>query len=37
MVDEFNDPSSPLVAFLLSSKAGGWYVGEPDESFLDCQ
>jgi DNA repair and recombination RAD54-like protein len=24
MVDEFNDPSSPLVAFLLSSKAGGW-------------
>lgn len=26
MVDEFNDPSSPLVAFLLSSKAGGWYV-----------
>ena len=23
MVDEFNDPSSPLVAFLLSSKAGG--------------
>jgi DNA repair and recombination RAD54-like protein len=37
MVDEFNDPSSPLVAFLLSSKAGGWYVGEPEESFLDCQ
>ena len=26
MVDEFNDPSSPLIAFLLSSKAGGWYV-----------
>jgi DNA repair and recombination RAD54-like protein len=26
MVDEFNDPSSSLVAFLLSSKAGGWYV-----------
>jgi DNA repair and recombination RAD54-like protein len=26
MVDEFNDPNSPLVAFLLSSKAGGWYV-----------
>jgi DNA repair and recombination RAD54-like protein len=26
MVDEFNDPSTPLVAFLLSSKAGGWYV-----------
>jgi DNA repair and recombination protein RAD54 and RAD54-like protein len=26
MVDEFNDPTSPLVAFLLSSKAGGWYV-----------
>ena len=24
MVDEFNDPSSSLVAFLLSSKAGGW-------------
>jgi hypothetical protein len=23
MVDDFNDPSSPLVAFLLSSKAGG--------------
>ncbi|CAJ1957218.1 unnamed protein product [Cylindrotheca closterium] len=23
MVDEFNDPSSPLIAFLLSSKAGG--------------
>ena len=23
MVDEFNDPESPLVAFLLSSKAGG--------------
>jgi len=23
MVDEFNDPTSPLVAFLLSSKAGG--------------
>jgi len=23
MVDEFNDPSTPLVAFLLSSKAGG--------------
>jgi DNA repair and recombination RAD54-like protein len=22
--DEFNDPSSSLVAFLLSSKAGGW-------------
>jgi DNA repair and recombination RAD54-like protein len=26
MVDEFNEPSSSLVAFLLSSKAGGWYV-----------
>jgi DNA repair and recombination protein RAD54 and RAD54-like protein len=26
MVDEFNDPSSSLVAFLLSSKAGGWSV-----------
>lgn len=26
MVDEFNDPSSNLIAFLLSSKAGGWYV-----------
>jgi SNF2 family DNA or RNA helicase len=26
MVDEFNDPSTSLVAFLLSSKAGGWYV-----------
>lgn len=26
MVDEFNDPTSSLVAFLLSSKAGGWYV-----------
>ena len=25
MVDEFNDPSSTLIAFLLSSKAGGWY------------
>lgn len=24
--DEFNDPSSSLVAFLLSSKAGGWWV-----------
>ena len=24
MCDEFNDPSSSLVAFLLSSKAGGW-------------
>jgi DNA repair and recombination protein RAD54 and RAD54-like protein len=24
MVDDFNDPSSNLVAFLLSSKAGGW-------------
>jgi DNA repair and recombination protein RAD54 and RAD54-like protein len=24
MVEEFNDPSSSLVAFLLSSKAGGW-------------
>lgn len=24
MVEEFNDPTSPLVAFLLSSKAGGW-------------
>lgn len=24
MVDEFNEPSSSLVAFLLSSKAGGW-------------
>jgi hypothetical protein len=23
MVDEFNDPSTPLIAFLLSSKAGG--------------
>jgi DNA repair and recombination RAD54-like protein len=23
MVDQFNDPSSPLIAFLLSSKAGG--------------
>lgn len=27
MVDDFNDPSSSLIAFLLSSKAGGWYVG----------
>jgi DNA repair and recombination protein RAD54 and RAD54-like protein len=26
MVDDFNDPSSSLIAFLLSSKAGGWYV-----------
>ena len=26
MVDEFNDPSSTLIAFLLSSKAGGWCV-----------
>lgn len=26
MVDEFNDPCSSLIAFLLSSKAGGWYV-----------
>ena len=26
MVDEFNDPGSSLIAFLLSSKAGGWYV-----------
>lgn len=26
MVDEFNNPSSLLIAFLLSSKAGGWYV-----------
>ena len=26
MVDEFNDPGSNLIAFLLSSKAGGWYV-----------
>ena len=26
MVEEFNDPSSTLIAFLLSSKAGGWYV-----------
>jgi DNA repair and recombination RAD54-like protein len=26
MVDEFNDPNTPLIAFLLSSKAGGWYV-----------
>ena len=25
MVDQFNDPSSSLIAFLLSSKAGGWY------------
>jgi DNA repair and recombination RAD54-like protein len=24
MVEDFNDPSSSLVAFLLSSKAGGW-------------
>jgi DNA repair and recombination RAD54-like protein len=24
MVDEFNDPGSSLIAFLLSSKAGGW-------------
>jgi DNA repair and recombination RAD54-like protein len=24
MVDEFNDPCTPLCAFLLSSKAGGW-------------
>jgi DNA repair and recombination RAD54-like protein len=24
MVDDFNDPTSSLVAFLLSSKAGGW-------------
>ena len=23
MVDEFNDPNSSLIAFLLSSKAGG--------------
>lgn len=27
--DEFNDPSSSLVAFLLSSKAGGWWVNNP--------
>jgi DNA repair and recombination RAD54-like protein len=26
MVEEFNDPSSTLIAFLLSSKAGGWCV-----------
>lgn len=26
MVEDFNDPSSSLIAFLLSSKAGGWYV-----------
>ena len=26
MVDDFNDPESSLTAFLLSSKAGGWYV-----------
>jgi DNA repair and recombination protein RAD54 and RAD54-like protein len=26
MVDDFNNPSSSLIAFLLSSKAGGWYV-----------
>lgn len=26
MVDDFNDPSSSLIAFLLSSKAGGWCV-----------
>jgi DNA repair and recombination protein RAD54 and RAD54-like protein len=25
MVEDFNDPESSLVAFLLSSKAGGWY------------
>jgi DNA repair and recombination protein RAD54 and RAD54-like protein len=25
MVEDFNDPSSSLIAFLLSSKAGGWY------------
>lgn len=28
MVEEFNDPSSTLIAFLLSSKAGGWCVNE---------
>ena len=32
MVDEFNDPSSTLIAFLLSSKAGGWCV----VSLLAC-
>lgn len=32
MVDEFNDPGSPLIAFLLSSKAGGWY--ETAEDFM---
>ena len=26
MVDDFNNPSSSLIAFLLSSKAGGWCV-----------
>lgn len=26
MVEDFNDPTSSLIAFLLSSKAGGWYV-----------
>jgi len=38
MVDEFNDPSSPLIAFLLSSKAGGWCVqcgvASPGVAFL---
>jgi DNA repair and recombination RAD54-like protein len=34
MVDDFNDPSSSLIAFLLSSKAGGWYVGYPSRTSL---
>jgi len=33
MVDDFNDPSSSVVAFLLSSKAGGWYV--PRRFYVD--
>lgn len=36
MVDEFNDPSSSLIAFLLSSKAGGWYVHCLDVWLLHC-
>ena len=34
MVDEFNDESSSLIAFLLSSKAGGWYVFVVDDGRI---
>jgi DNA repair and recombination RAD54-like protein len=46
MVDEFNDPSTPLIAFLLSSKAGGCGLNliggnrlvlfDPGEDCLGC-